>query len=113
MVGGFCAICTLTKLPAKLRIYCHSFSQATSTSDQELNTYHGRGWLSEQTQVRSHSTEDSPLKYLGVLTNLDSCSQTLDHTLRTKIAQCCLVSRAMASGATKDGICTGICFVEV
>jgi hypothetical protein len=55
-----------------------------------------------ETRVRGHENEDGPLKYLGVLTDLNNSYDDLYHSLEERIAQHCgLVNRARASGATK------------
>ena len=102
IVSGFCAICNLTILPAKLRTFVHSFGNILPVAQQELITYHGRHWEAKRTEVKGHSEEAGPLKYLGVLTNMDNSYLNLHQVLSQKIAQhCALVGRARASGETK------------
>ena len=55
-----------------------------------------------ETRVRGQANEEGPLKYLGVLTDMNNSYNDVYHSLEEQIAQHCgLVHRARASGATK------------
>ena len=102
VVSGFCVICNLTILPAKLRTYCHNFGATESEAERVLTTYHGKEWSPAETKVRGHILEDGPLKYLGVLANINNSYEDLYQALEGRVAQHCgLVNRARASGVTK------------
>ena len=45
VVSGFCVICNLTILPAKLRTYCHNFGATESEAEKVLITYWKMGRL--------------------------------------------------------------------
>jgi hypothetical protein len=95
-------ICNLTILPAKLRTYYHNFGEGAVNTEETLITYHGKDWSPVETKVRGHTKDDGPLKYLGVLTDLNNSYEDLYHSLEERIAQHCgLVTRARASGVTK------------
>ena len=52
--------------------------------------------------MRGHILEDGPLKYLGVLANINNSYDDLYQALEGRVAQYCeLVNRATASGVTK------------
>ena len=102
VVSGFCVVCNLTILPAKLRAYRHNFGTMESEAEQVLITYHGKEWSPAETRVRGHIQEDGPLKYLGVLANLNNSYEDLYQALEGRVAQYCgLVNRARAPGVTK------------
>ena len=101
-VSGFCGICNLTILPAKLRTYYRNFGEGNADSAGTLITYHGSDWKAVETRVRGQVKKEGPLKYLGVLTDINNSYEDLYHSLEDRIAQHCgLVNRARASGATK------------
>ena len=52
--------------------------------------------------MRGHILEDGPLKYLGVLANINNSYDDLYQALEGRVAQHCgLGNRARASGVTK------------
>ena len=58
-----------------------------------------------ETRVRGQAKKEGPLKYLGVLTDINISYEDLYHALEEQIAQHCgLVNRARASGATKAAV---------
>ena len=81
VVSAYCVICNLTILPAKLRTYCHNFGVIERDTEQTLITYHGKEWSPVETKVRGHTQADGPLKYLGVLANLNNSYEDLYYTL--------------------------------
>ena len=94
-VLGFCRVCNLTILSAKLR------TDKANTAGT-LITYHGGDWKPVETRVRGQAKEEGPLKYLGVLTDINNSYDDLYHSLEERIAQQCgLDNQARASGATK------------
>jgi hypothetical protein len=65
-------------------------------------TYHGKEWSPVETRVRGYIQEDGPLKYLGVLVDINNSYEDLYQALEDRVAQYCgLVNRARASGVTK------------
>ena len=102
VVSMFCVVCNLTILPAKLLTYCHNFGEMESEEEQVLITHHEKEWRPAETRVRGHIQEDGPLKYLGVLANINNSYKDLYQTLESRVAQYCgLVNKARASGVTK------------
>ena len=70
--------------------------------EQTLITYHGREWSPVETRVRGHIQDDGPLKYLGVLANINNSYEDLYRALECRVAQYCgLVNQARASRVTK------------
>jgi hypothetical protein len=66
--------------------------------EQMLITYHGKEWSPVETRVRGQVQEDGPLKYLGVLANINNSYEDLYHALEGRVAQYCgLINRARAS----------------
>ena len=73
-----------------------------SEAKQVLITYHGKEWSPAETRVRGHIQVDGPLKYLGVLANINNSYKDLYQALESRVAQYCgLVDRARASGVIK------------
>jgi hypothetical protein len=78
------------------------FRQGKNNTAGSLITYQGGYWKPVETRVRGHAIKDGPLKYLGVLTDLNNSDNNLYHSFEERIAQHCgQVNRARALGATK------------